>query len=155
MFRRIMSVIIASLAFTLSAQDNGYSTTTISECLTNCRNISEVISQKETEEGLYITVGAHLNCSVNSQTQVEFNRVEDTLFITVSETKVIYDTVYTKTDTSETITVTEIREAANCKCFFHISGVLEECDTLPKVILINDLTLEENYGKRTIFQLEK
>jgi hypothetical protein len=127
----------------------------VSECLTNCSIKSEVISSKLTNNVLNIKVGAHLNCSVNPSSRITYILRGETLNIIIPETQVKRDTIVSKTDSTQTVTISETKSSTSCRCFFHIDLTIKNCKTVPKTILINGLTLAENYNRRTIIEEEK
>lgn len=122
----------------------------VSECLTNCNNESEVISSVVINNELHLKIGAHLNCSVNSSSEIFYTSQGDTLNISIQEFQIKRDTIVSKTDSSQIVTISETQSSAECKCFFHIDLVINTCKNVPKTILINGLTLAENYRRRTI-----
>lgn len=124
----------------------------VSECLTNCSIKTEVISSKLTKGTLNLKVGAHLNCSVKGDSKITYTLRGDTLNIIVPEMQITRDSTITKTDSSQTIKITETKEHTLCKCFFHIELVINNCKKTPNTILINGLSFLDNYSRRTIIE---
>ena len=139
------------LTFNLKAQDSY----TISECLTDCRIVSEVISDTIINNNLNLTIGVHLNCSVNPYSKLWYDLEGDTLNILIDEHEVHYDTLVTYNDSVKEVTIQEIRSMTSCRCFYKVSLFIENIEIEPGLILINGATLEDNYETRTIIELEE
>lgn len=154
---KFVLLIISCFIFnsSLSAQNLELSEKSVSKCLTNCSMLSEIISQKLTDNTLILKVGAHLNCSVNADSKFDCKLSGDTLNILIQEIQIKRDTVINQTDTSETVTIIESEESASCYCFFKVDMTLKNCKKAPKVILINGLSFAENYKSRTWIEIEE
>jgi hypothetical protein len=120
----------------------------ISECLTNCSMQSEVIFSQLNGSFLNIKVGVNLNCSVNDKSNITYTFHGDTLNIIVPEVQINRDTIITKTDSTETIVISESRSTASCNCFFHVELTILDCSKVPTTVLINNNTLAENFRSR-------
>jgi hypothetical protein len=135
---------------TLNAQGSD-----ISGCLTNCSVKSELISSKLTKNIMNLKVGAHLNCTAISSSKISYTLRGDILNIIIQEIQAKHDTIVSKTDTTQIVSISESSEWTTCKCFYHIDIAVKNCKSVPRTILINGLTFEENYNRRTIIIIEK
>ena len=122
----------------------------ISECLTGCSIRGEVITSTLVDSSLNIKVGAHLNCSVGQKSKITYALRGDTLNIIVPEFQVKRDTIISKTDSTQTIQISESKSSTECNCFFHIKLTIGSCKSVPTTVLVNGNTLAQNYRRRTI-----
>jgi hypothetical protein len=100
-----------------------------SECLENCDLKSRIISQTLKDETYSLTLGAHLNCAGDFDCKVE------------SWTDTLNFNINLRPDKNGMI-----REAS-CNCFYQINCIVTGINKIPKEILINGETLNENFTR--------
>jgi len=103
---------------------------TYSECDEDCFLESKIINQEYTENSYILTIGAYLNCSGDFVSYLVPN----------SDTLKIYVIVRPN--------VNDIVEYVDCDCYYQLDYLVEGLENAPKVITINNETLERNFEKR-------
>ena len=133
-------VFISSLLITLSAfsQEIQVSYKNISECLENCIDNREVLSQSlDTNFTYSIKLGAYLNCASPGNPSATAKLKNDTLMVYIPEYEAYRDTIYiTQSDSFKTMIVNEEVLEVMCSCFFHISLKISGLSTEPKYIVL-------------------
>lgn len=98
-----------------------------SECMKHCNIRSRIINQSLVDNKCKMTIGAHLNCAGNFESKI--NLRSDTIFLEI----------HLKPEKDGSII------SATCNCFFQIGIGINGIKKMPKEILINGLTLDENF----------
>jgi hypothetical protein len=116
---------------------------TISECKKNCTIITGILSEKINKGILDLKIGAVLNCSVNSATKINYVLANDTLNLLIPQFHITRDTIAEKTNSTYSITVKEERSHLLCDCLFEIDLTFNNCNRVPRTILINGNSIDK------------
>lgn len=154
--RQLFVILGFLLTFHLRAKPPELVRTSISECAQEGTR-TLLLHEIQIKKHLGLRVGAHLNCSVNPESEVTYEWNNDTLNIIVQEVQIQIDSTVQQTNSEDGITVTttvsETRSLAMCRCYYTLDLVFENVKKKPSVILINGLTFSQNYNTRTIREL--
>lgn len=100
-----------------------------SECLENCNIKSRLLNQNLVDNNYRLSFGIHHNCAGDFISNVDL--IHDTLHIIIgikpSKDGLIHE--------------------ASCNCFYQFDYLISGIKLIPKEILINGLTFQENYDQ--------
>jgi hypothetical protein len=100
-----------------------------SECLENCKLKSRLLNQSLVDNTYRLSFGVHLNCAGDFISNV--NLTYDTL-------RIIIDIKPSKEG---------LIHEATCNCFYQFDYLISGINQIPKEILINGLTFQENFDQ--------
>lgn len=155
----IFFIILNTVVF---GQDLTLDYSKFSDCFTTNLKSNKILSENVVSDTLSLQLELILNCSVDSNTTVDFKLKQDTLHLFISESKTTAtifeksDTTVVKTDskmnkdgqitTYSTVTITsptvEIKhERALCDCTYVLNIRFKNANQVPKSITVNNILL--------------